>query len=86
MRSSIEISTTTTSGCIATSRRATSIPLDVRHAHVEQHEVRRERRHGLDPALAAVGLADGLEARRRRDDIAGDRAEDRLIVDGQYAH
>ena len=83
-RSSIEISTTTF-GCDAASRRATSMPLEAGHAHVEQHEVRREALDRLQPLLAVARLADRLEPGRRVDHVARHAPEHGLVVDGQDA-
>ena len=86
MRSSIEISTTTTSGCVATRRRATSIPSMPGMRTSSRTRSGESRSTASSPSSPLVGLADRLEARRRVDHVAGDAAEERLIVDRQYAH
>ena len=80
--SPIETSTTTASGLVACRRRARLEAVHVRHPHVEQHQIRAQRRCQLQRFGTGGRLTHVLESRSCGDQVAGSAQEHRLVVDG----
>ena len=60
--------------------------VDLRHAHVHDDHVGAQPRDGLDDPLAAVELADDVEAEPRPQDAAQTGAHQLLVVHQQHPH
>ena len=75
-----------TRGCAARIRRAASIPLTRRHAHVHEHDVGQQLGRLLDRLHPVARLADDREIGRgpqHRDQAV---PEQRVVVDDQHAN